>query len=89
MTLARTLWETVEGEKSPFCRRCKSLVKACAFVGTSKQDACCLISMELQRSDVATLGMISGIMPPKVGSANDEEIAVQRFNISTDGKAAD
>ena len=92
MTLARTLWTNVEGEKSPYCRRCKSLVSDCAFVGTKKQDSSCLISMEIQRSDAVMLGRAKNMLvaPPASPETQevdtDEKVETQHFTIPRNRK---
>ena len=59
-TLARSVWKKREGEVAPWCTRCEAPINQCKFLGTSKQDSCCLLSLQLDREDLKTLQKLGG-----------------------------
>jgi len=59
-TMARSVWEDREGEAVPWCTRCSAPINECKFLGTPKQDACCLLSLKLDREDLKTLQKLGG-----------------------------
>ena len=59
-TKANSLWVTSSDNETPWCTRCESNIDRCNFLGTPKQDSCCMLSLALDRDDLEILQKLGG-----------------------------